>query len=211
MTPPPPPIRTAADLLAWCHERASDRTRRIIGVTGPPGSGKSSFARALTRELRGRAVSLPMDGFHLANGVLIALGRRERKGAPDTFDVAGYTAVLQRVRAASDPVVYAPLFDRSQETAIAAALPIPSDIPLVVTEGNYLLHRGQGWERVRPLLDAVWYLDVPEPELQRRLIARRMEHGESAQKARAWVENVDLPNARLVALTKARADVIVRG
>jgi len=152
-----------------------------------------------------------MDGFHLANGVLIALGRRERKGAPDTFDVAGYTAVLQRVRAASDPVVYAPLFDRSQETAIAAALPIPSDIPLVVTEGNYLLHRGQGWERVRPLLDAVWYLDVPEPELQRRLIARRMEHGESAQKARAWVENVDLPNARLVALTKARADVIVRG
>ena len=211
MTPATPQIRTAAHLLARCRELAGDSTRRVIGVTGPPGSGKSSFVRALTEELGARAVSLPMDGFHLSNDVLIALGRRERKGAPDTFDVAGYTALMQRVRAASDPVVYAPQFDRSREIAIASALPIPSAVPLVVTEGNYLLHQGQGWERVRPLLDAVWYLDVPDGELRRRLVARRVAHGEAAQEANGWVENVDLPNGRLVALTKDRADVIVRG
>src|SRR5699024_12278245 len=127
------------------------------------------------------------------------------------FDCSRYTARLGRVAAASGPGVFAPLFSRWREIAIASAVPIPSAVPLVVTEGNYLLLQGQGWERVRPLLDAVWYLDVPDRELRRRLVARRVAHGETAQEANGWVENVDLPNGRLVALTKDRADVIVRG
>lgn len=210
MTSPPPRIGTFAELLALCEEFARTGSRHVIGITGPPGSGKSSLAGALVRRLSARAVLLPMDGFHLANDVLTALGRRGRKGAPDTFDVAGYVSLLERVRAASDAIAYAPRFDRSEEIAIAAALAIPATVPLVITEGNYLLHRGDGWERVRPLLDSAWYLDVTEAELRSRLIARRLAHGDSAEAATAWVDDVDLPNARTVAATQARADAIMR-
>ena len=136
--------------------------RAILGLTGPPGAGKSTLAERLVTELAGDAAYLPMDGFHLAHRVLAEMGRVDRKGAPDTFDAAGYAAVLRRLRDPREGCVYAPRFDRDIEDSIAGAIPVGPSVPLVITEGNYLLLPDGAWAQVRPLLDEVWYLDLPE-------------------------------------------------
>ena len=133
-------------LVARARVLAAAGGRRILGLTGPPGAGKSTVARTLVDALGpDTAVLVPMDGFHLANVTLRALGRRDRKGAWDTFDVGGYVALLRRLRAADEPVVHAPDFDRQLEEPIGSAVPVAADVPLVVTEGNYLLSREGGW------------------------------------------------------------------
>lgn len=198
------------ELIRRCDELIADGQRRILGIVGPPGAGKSTLSAALAAALGSSAAVVPMDGFHLARGVLEELGREGRKGAPDTFDPAGYISLLSRLRDSSGEVVYAPLFDRGSETAIAAALPIPHEVTLVITEGNYLLHTGGGWEGVRPLLDEAWYLDVPRTEVARRLASRREEAGDDRVAAHAWVTQVDLPNAALVERSAPRADLKLR-
>ena len=135
--------------------------RAVLGITGPPGAGKSTLAERLVTELAGDAAYLPMDGFHLAHRVLAELGRVDRKGAPDTFDAAGYVAVLRRLRDPREGYVYAPRFARDIEDSIAGAIPVGPSVPLVITEGNYLLLPDGPWAQVRPLLDEVWYLDLP--------------------------------------------------
>jgi len=90
-----------------------------------------------------------MGGFHLAQAELVRLGRADRKGAPDTFDVAGFVALLARLRWQADDVVYAPVFDRHLEEPVAGAIPVDPRVPLVVVEGNYLLHGDGRWAQVR--------------------------------------------------------------
>ncbi|MFF8467691.1 nucleoside/nucleotide kinase family protein [Streptomyces griseus] len=185
--------------------------RRVLGIAGPPGAGKSTLAERLAAELDGRAALVPMDGFHLAAAELDRLGRAERKGAPDTFDAAGYVALLRRLRA-PDPLhtVYAPAFDRSLEEPVAGALPVPPAVPLVVTEGNYLLLDDGPWAPVRTLLDEVWFLE-PDPEARvRRLVDRHVRHGRPRRRAEEWVARSDEANARLVERGRDRADLIVR-
>ncbi len=176
--------------------------RLVLGIAGAPASGKSTLAEALVATVPGAAL-LPMDGFHLDDAVLEARGDRARKGAFWTFDVAGFVACLTRVRAGEH--VFAPRFDRSLELARAGALEIAARV--VIVEGNYLLHDDGGWEAVRPLLDACWFLDVPEAELERRLLERWAGQAEGARKV---AEN-DLPNARLVVEGRARADRVISG
>lgn len=182
--------------------------RRLLGLVGPPGAGKSTLSAALQRHLGEAMVVVGMDGFHLANAELIRLGRRQRKGAPDTFDVDGYVALLARLRSQSGPL-YAPRFDRELEESIGSAVRVEPWTPLVVTEGNYLLYDGPGWDAVRPLLDEVWYLELDDVERRRRLVQRRLGHGDALEHARFWVETVDEPNAALVAGTRQRADSVV--
>jgi pantothenate kinase len=148
---------------------------------------------------------VPMDGFHLAQAELVRLGRRDRMGAPDTFDAAGYAALLQRLKG-DEPTVYAPEFRREIEEPIAGAIAVPSDTPLVVTEGNYLLL----WPAIRPLLDECWYVDTDEELRVQRLIQRHIQFGKTPEYARAWVLRSDERNAELVAQTADRADVLVR-
>ena len=156
-----------------------------------------------------RAVLVPMDGFHLADPELRRLGRADRKGAPDTFDAAGYVHLLRRLVAQGADVVYAPVFRRELELAEAGALPVAAGTPLVVTEGNYLLLDGP-FAPVRDLLTECWYVDL-EPRLRlERLVARHERHGRTHTAARAWVERTDEPNARLVEATRDRADLRVR-
>ena len=194
-----------AALVQRATELASVGERRLLGLTGGPGAGKSTVAAALVDALGpARAVVVPMDGFHLADAQLRALGRLERKGAPDTFDVDGYVAVLQRLRSATD-VVYAPLFRRELELAEAGAVPVEPSVPLVVTEGNYLLT----WPAVHAALDEVWYLDVPDDVRQQRLIDRRLGHGQDADTARRWATGSDQHNADLVAAGRDLADLVV--
>ncbi|MFB7937916.1 nucleoside/nucleotide kinase family protein [Streptomyces sp. NPDC056049] len=186
-------------------------TRRLLGLAGPPGAGKSTLAARLVERLDGLAVLVPMDGFHLAGAELARLGRADRKGAPDTFDAAGYAALLARLRAPEPgTVVYAPAFDRALEEPVAGSVAVPPETPLVVTEGNYLLHGGDGWAAVRPLLDEVWYLDLPDALRVPRLVARHVRFGRSEAEAEAWVSRSDEANARLIARGRHRADLVVR-
>lgn len=192
--------------LAADAARLGGAGRAILGLVGAPASGKSTLAERLAAEISGSVV-LPMDGFHLDDGILVPRGLRPRKGSPETFDVGGFVNTLKRVRAGE--TVYAPLFDRSLELARAGAIEIGADAALVIVEGNWLLHQGGGWEAVRPLLDACWYVDVPEDELAKRLAARWRGFGLSEAEVRAKVQDNDLPNGKLVARGRARADRVV--
>lgn len=183
--------------------------RRIIGITGPPGAGKSTIAAALVAELGETAVLVPMDGFHLPNATLRELGRRGRKGAPDTFDVAGYVALLTLLRTRSP--VTAPEFDRVADEPVAGAIHIPASAHTVVTEGNYLLLDSGGWEAVRPLLDEVRYVDLDDAVRLERLIARHEAFGMTREQARAWATGPDAANATIIAATRHRADRVISG
>lgn len=204
-------MREFEGLVARARGLAVAGHRRVLGIAGAPGSGKSTLAERLTESLGpALAVLVPMDGFHLAQAELERLGRAERKGAPDTFDASGYAALLARLRAAEPgTTVYAPAFDRRIEEAVAGAIPVASEVPLVVTEGNYLLHDDPAWAPVRPLLDEVWFLD-PDPELRvERLVRRHLSFGKERAFAERWVARTDEANARLVARGRSRADLVV--
>ncbi|NGO70451.1 nucleoside/nucleotide kinase family protein [Streptomyces boncukensis] len=188
--------------------------RAVLGITGPPGAGKSTLAEALVSGLGPRAGLLPMDGYHLSNAVLAALGRGDRKGAPDTFDAAGYAALLSRLRAAGaagerPETVYAPRFHREFEESLAAEIALGPEVDLVVTEGNYLLLSEGPWARVRPLLDETWYVAPAEETRLRWLIGRHIAFGRGPEEAREWVYRSDEANAAVVARTRPRADLVV--
>ncbi|WNM36608.1 nucleoside/nucleotide kinase family protein [Streptomyces sp. Li-HN-5-11] len=204
---------TFDDLLTRARLLARGGRRAILGIAGSPGAGKSTLAEQLVRALNGSGepwvAHVPMDGFHLADVELDRLGRRDRKGAPDTFDAAGYAALLGRLREEREEVVYAPGFERVLEQPLAGAIPVPPTTRLVVTEGNYLLLGTGPWARVRPQLDEVWFCDLDERERVRRLVARHEEFGKDHEEAVAWVLGSDQRNADLVAATRDRADLIV--
>jgi len=198
--------------LALVDEALRSGSRRLLGIAGAPGAGKSTLAERLMAELpEGSAVLVPMDGFHLADAALERLGRRERKGAPDTFDADGYVALLQRLRAQrpQDPPIWAPMFERDLEQPLAGAIEVRAEVPLVLTEGNYLLLQDGPFSRVRAMLDACWFVEVPEGLRHERLIARHERFGKAPQAAREWALGPDEDNARLVAGTRDRADVVV--
>ncbi|MET9666147.1 nucleoside/nucleotide kinase family protein [Streptomyces sp. NPDC006475] len=202
---PPPP-----HLLERARALAVPGRRRILGLAGAPGAGKSTLAGRLVDALDGLAVLVPMDGFHLAQAELERLGRAGRKGAPDTFDAAGYAALLARLRTRSaDTTVYAPAFDRRLEEPVAGSIAVPPDVPLVVTEGNYLLHDEGAWSGIRALLDEIWYLELDPAVRVPRLVDRHVEFGKERSFAERWVRDSDEANARLVARGRGRADVVV--
>lgn len=187
--------------------------RRILGLTGAPGAGKSTVADRLVAALGPDvAVLVPMDGFHLANDVLIALGRRDRKGAHDTFDDGGYARLITTLRAQrpDDPVVYAPRFDRDLEESIGSAIPVPSSVPLIVTEGNYLLLDADAWPTARAGIDEVWFLAPDSDVRHERLVRRHEAYGKSPEDAEFWALGPDERNAQLIESTAVRADRVVR-
>jgi pantothenate kinase len=182
--------------------------RRIVGLAGAPGSGKSTVAEQLIAALadRGvRAVSVPMDGFHLADASLERLGRLSRKGAIDTFDGHGFVALLRRLRSETGHTVFAPGFNRELEQPLAAAIAVEPEISVVITEGNYLLVDAEPWCQVPALLDEVVFVHLDDQERRRRLRARHEQFGKTPEEAAVWVEEVDEPNAVLIAATAARA------
>jgi pantothenate kinase len=196
-------------LLDRARALSSRPGRTILGITGPPAAGKTTLAARLRDELGSSAAYVPLDGFHLAHELLVESGRVGRKGAPDTFDAAGYVALLRRLRDPGEGVVYAPRFDRGIEDSIANAIPVPPDVPLVITEGNYLLLRSGPWAHVSALLDEVWYIDLAEDTRLRRLIGRHMEFGRDSNEARERATGSDQRNAVLIEASRDHASLVV--
>ena len=185
--------------------------RFLLGIIGKPGAGKSTFTQFLLEQLSNEFVAiLPMDGFHLSNEDLNALGRRERKGAPDTFDVANFVKTLHEVKTGIGTDIYFPLFDRAQEASIPRAGLIPAQAQLVIVEGNYLLNAQEGWAEVRDYLDESWFLNIDDQLRIQRLIARHISFGKSPEDAKAWSEGTDEANARLIQNSAKNANYEVR-
>lgn len=204
------------DLTARAVSLAGLGRRTVLGLTGSPGAGKTTLAVRLAERVNARlgegtAVHLPMDGFHLANATLDRLGRRDRKGALDTFDGWGFVAVLRRVRVEIDHEVYVPSFRRAVDEPIAGEITIPGGATLVVVEGNYLLVDTEPWDQVRPLLDQAWFCVTPAPDRLARLVNRHTRHGRTPESAAAWATEVDGVNAELIEATRTRADLLVSG
>lgn len=199
-------VRAVAD---WAGTIAAGE-RRVLAIAAAPGGGKSTLAEALVAALpEGLAAILPMDGFHYDDEVLVPRGDRPRKGAPHTFDVGGFAALLKRLRANDEDNVAVPRFDRDLEIARAGARIVPSSVRLIVAEGNYLLLNRAPWAALRPLYDKTAFLDVPEAELTRRLRARWEGYGMDEEAIREKLEANDLPNARLVIAESGGADWVV--
>lgn len=199
-----------AELVERARALAVPGQRHLLGITGAPGAGKSKVALDIVDKLGpDLAVLVPMDGFHLSNQTLIAWGRRGRKGAWDTFDADGYVHLLRRLRNQEEEIVHAPDFDRDVDQSIGSALPIRREVPLVVTEGNYLLSEMGGWAGVAPLLDESWYLELDDSTRLQRLSYRHQLHGMSHEEADTWARTTDQDNAVLIAQSMPRADLLI--
>jgi pantothenate kinase len=185
-------------------------TRTILGITGAPGSGKSTFAEWIQQQFEpGVAVVVPMDGFHLGNAILDGTPLRQRKGALDTFDAGGYLSLLRRLVRRDEPVVYAPEFRRHLDEPVAASIAVPAEVPLVITEGNYLLAEREPWKEIRLQLDEVWFVDAPPALRLSRLVERHVSFGMDRAAAVAWANGPDEANAVLIQATQPAADRVI--
>ncbi len=189
-------------------QAAAHQGRFIAALAGPPGAGKSTLAEAVVAALGHSARVVPMDGFHYDDAILIARGQRARKGAPETFDVAGYRHLLTRLRAEDEVAI--PVFDRSLELSRGSADLVTADHRILVTEGNYLLLNETPWTGLGEFFDLTVMIDVPESELDRRLLDRWDFYGKTPAQARAWIDGNDMPNIRRVTQSSRPADITVR-
>lgn len=196
--------------IAELRRRLTGGNRVLLGITGSPGSGKSTFAALLQQQIGdGSAVVVPMDGFHLGNAIIDGTPLRQRKGAMDTFDVGGYVSLLRRLARRDEDVVYAPDFRRTIDEPVAASIAVPATVPLVITEGNYLLAELPEWREARAQLDEVWFLDSPRDVRLARLVERHVLFGMERPAAEAWANGSDEANAQLIEPTRNAANRII--
>ncbi|MCB2134725.1 MAG: sugar transporter [Rhodobacteraceae bacterium] len=191
------------------HILALPEGRKLIAIAGPPAGGKSWLAEKVARRLVAlghTATVVPMDGFHLDNERLSETGLLARKGAPETFDAAGFVALVRGLKSGRDMTV--PLFDRAADRVLPDADKVPADCRFVVVEGNYLLFDEDPWNQLAALWDISFFLDVPVAELRKRLVRRWRRHGLDAAAAEARADENDLPNALRVMKTRKAADLI---
>jgi pantothenate kinase len=189
------------------REKAGEAERFMVGIAGPPGAGKSTISEALHKALPSSVV-VPMDGFHFDDLILNARGHRPRKGAPHTFDAAGFETLLKRIKARESDIAI-PVFDRTLELSRNAADIVSNDAKFILVEGNYLLLKQKPWDRLKPLFDFTVFIDVPKVELERRLMSRILAHGHDEAYAKNWIASNDMLNIETVLAESAKADVTI--
>lgn len=204
-----PQLCTVHELMEHAALLATRGARLLVGIAGPPGAGKSTLAQAIIDHVGDRARLVGMDGFHLSQRQLVRLRRFDRKGAPETFDAAGFVALVERLAHPGGEVIYAPEFSREIEEPIAGSIAVEPEAQMIVIEGNYLLVADHPWGRLRDLFTEVWYCERSEDERIADLIARHHAFGKSMIEAERWALGSDQHNAELIAATRERADRIV--
>jgi pantothenate kinase len=207
----PEQLASQVAALARIQEHLDKATDRVlIGIIGKPGAGKSTLSKFLMSKLPKEFVTVvPMDGYHLSNKILKELERADRKGAPDTFDVAGFVSLIKRIRSEHTQNIYYPIFDRAIEESVAAQGVVTSATKVVIIEGNYLLHDESGWESCKDLLDESWMVDIDDDMRIARLISRHIAFGKEPEAAKAWAKGTDEENAKLIERGRNRADFVV--
>ena len=184
----------------------SPNPRSIIGIVGKPGAGKSTIVSEIEKRFDPSQVSvIPMDGYHLSNEELIALGRRDCKGAPDTFDTQAFISLITKVKNSPDVEHRFPIFHREIEASIENEGSVPSSAKVIVVEGNYLFSEELNWQGVFPLLDHTWFIEIDDDIRIERLIARHIRFGKTPEAAEYWSRGSDEANARFIELTAHRA------
>ena len=200
-----------AGILQVVRQRGQS-ARSLTAIAGAPGSGKSTLAEAVVAQLNeaapDSAAVLPMDGYHFDDRILVPRGMRPRKGAPDTFDVAGFYHMLQRLKRNEEPEIAVPVFDRDLEIARAGARLIPRSVRHLIVEGNYLLLDRPGWSSLRSVFDTTIMILVPEAVLRQRLVQRWEAYQLPPDEVTAKVETNDLPNGRLIMSASASAEFV---
>ncbi len=240
VTGPSPNVVTSIDEIVELIDSLDPARRIIVGITGPPGAGKSTIGESVVERigeristaagplrptamllrptamllgptamlLRPTAMLLGLDGFHLPQARLVELGRRDRMGAADTFDVDAFVDTLTNLRF-SGAAVLAPGFDREIEESVPDAIAVPPEKRVLVVEGNYLLHDAGGWGRVAPLLDLTFFVQLDRDIRLQRLVKRHVRFGKSPDAAAAWANGPDEANARLIEASSGRADHLI--
>jgi len=202
--------KTLDEVIQATRDLLSEHDGRVLlGITGPPGTGKSTVAASIVRALGpATAVVVPMDGFHLPRAEIAGTPLMARRGAPDTFDADAFAEAIRRIRESTETDVSLPAFDHLVGDPVPKAITVPAGLRLVLVEGNYLLHPAPGWAAARSNLDAVWYLDTPSEVRRARLEARHRQLGRSAEDAARFVEESDERNAAVIASTASAADAV---
>jgi pantothenate kinase len=198
---------TPGDLAREITTRGAAADRFIVAVAGPPGAGKSTLSGDVAKAIGAGARVVPMDGFHFDNAVLDRLGLRSRKGAPETFDALGFVHLMRRLRAGEDAAI--PVFDRDADLSRAGADLVTGADKYLIVEGNYLLLNDAPWTDLATLFDLTLFIDVPEAELDRRLVERWDHHGKTPAEARHWIDSNDMPNIRRVTQGSRQADIVI--
>ena len=180
--------------------------RSIIGIVGKPGAGKSTIVSEIEKRFDSSLVSvIPMDGYHLSNEELISINRRDRKGAPDTFDTQSFISLITKVKNNPELEHRFPIFHREIEASKADEGFVQSGIKVIVIEGNYLFSEEHNWQGVFPLLDHTWFIEIADEVRIERLIARHIRYGKTPEEAESWSKGSDEANARFIELTAHRA------
>jgi pantothenate kinase len=187
--------------------------RVIVGLVGGPGAGKSTIAQRAVEDLNaetpGLAAYVPMDGFHMRQAKLVALGTAHEKGMPHTFEAAAFADFLARLRSAREPVA-GPAYSRQIEDVVDDAFTVPAEAKILIAEGNYLLLPDAPWAAVRPLLDLAIFVHLDREKVRQRLMRRHAEAGLfTEERNREWINRVDLPNYDLIETTAPRADLVI--
>jgi len=191
-------------LIKIISQRSAAKSRFVVAIAGPPGSGKSTLSDHLAKCLGQSAKVLPMDGFHLDNDRLQEMGLLQRKGAPETFNALGLLELMRKMRG-NETFLY-PTFDRKEDRTIPNAGRITQEDRIVLVEGNYLLLKTAPWSELSQFFDITVALDVCRDTLQSRLIDRWISHGFSEPRAREKALSSDMVNVSYVQDKSCKAD-----
>ncbi|SPO23552.1 related to YFH7 - putative kinase [Ustilago trichophora] len=183
--------------------------RLLVGVSGIPGSGKSSLATRLVSALNALspssssdiAIYVGMDGWHYPRSVLSTLPNPQeafdRRGSEWTFDSKRFADFVVKVKNnATSPKLTAPSFDHAQKDPLEDDVAVLPSHRVVVFEGLYCNCDVGEWKRAATEFDARLVFEIEKEEAKKRLVARHVKTGVARDEAEAtWrADNNDLPN-----------------